>query len=956
MPVQPTALAFSPRQPGWLRTLACLLLALTGLGADVASAAGDPVAGKQLYFSTPGGRNCSDSTCHGSNVSKNQNRILAGANNPSAIQSAIDAGTGGMGIYRGVLSSTQVTDIAAYIGNPNVSTGPVASVSPSSLSFASTTVGSTSSSKTVTVANSGDQTLVLSGFSTSNSEFSISGGSCSGSSSLAVGSSCTLLVTFSPSAAGTRSGTLTINSNAAAGAATVALSGTGAQTSAATTIDVKPASLTFGSVAVGSASSDQTVTISNTGSGTLTLSSLAAAGANSGDFVLGGSCAAGLSLAAGRSCALNASFAPTATGSRSATVTIVSNASNGDQTVSLTGTGVSSGTPSAAASPVSLSFGSIAVGAVSGAQIVTVTNTGSAALVLSGVTLGGSDFAIAGGDCTAGLSIAASGGSCTLSIQFTPTSAGALASTLTITGNAAQSPLSVALSGTGVAAGSLARISPSSITLQTPAKGTRSALATLSNGGTAPLLIGTLGFTGTNAGDFSIGQASNCETGVTLAANDSCVVEIVFAPATTGTRTATLQVSHDDVAHSPSTVSLTGIASRLPQGEISASPSALYFADQAVPVSSAAQTVTITNTGSAKLSLQTLALGGSNAADFAIDRSSTCDASTQLSGGQSCALNFVFTPSVAGSRSAVVLIASKANGFNLPNLQLTLSGNGVQSAASLSLSDTLVNFGGTILGTTADSRTVTLSNTGSDPLTLQSISVSPAVFSVADDCPTTLAAAASCTLTLDFAPTTAGNYAGTVTIESSAPSSPDRLDVSGAGVTNGGVLQWRGASALSFAATTVGSSSAAATLTLTNTGTAAAQLSGFALGGDNPADFAPQAGDASACSLGTPLAVGDSCTLSYRFAPSAAGARSATLDVLSDGSAPPTATLSGSGLSAGGGTGGGSGTSSSATATNAGYGGCSLGTPGQPHDPVWALMLVLSAFALWLRRRPRPIH
>jgi hypothetical protein len=208
-------------------------------------------------------------------------------------------------------------------------------------------------------------------------------------------------------------------------------------------VTVSPTALNFGSVATGSKSSVQTVTVSNPTGSAASVSSITA----TGDFSQTNTC--GSSIAAGGSCTVSVTFAPTATGSRTGTLTV--NAGGVTNAVSLSGTGTSSGGGSAtlSASPTSVAFGSEAVGSTTAAQKVTVTNTGSAAASISSVSAG-APFAQTN---TCGTSIAA-GGSCTVSVTFTPTAAGGASASLTVASNATNPSLTVPLTGTGTSGGS----------------------------------------------------------------------------------------------------------------------------------------------------------------------------------------------------------------------------------------------------------------------------------------------------------------------------------------------------------------------------------------------------------------------------------------------------------------------------------------------------------------------
>jgi parallel beta-helix repeat protein len=207
-------------------------------------------------------------------------------------------------------------------------------------------------------------------------------------------------------------------------------------------VTVAPSALNFGSVATGSTSSAQTVTVSNPTSSAASVSSVSA----NGDFAQTNTC--GSSIAAGASCTVSVKFTPTAAGSRTGTLTV--SAGGTTNAVSLSGTGTSAGGGSATltASPASLSFCRAAVGSTTAAQSVTVTNTGSAAASVSSVSAG-APFAETS---TCGTSIAA-GASCTVSVKFTPTATGGASASLTVASNATDPSLTVALTGTGTSSG-----------------------------------------------------------------------------------------------------------------------------------------------------------------------------------------------------------------------------------------------------------------------------------------------------------------------------------------------------------------------------------------------------------------------------------------------------------------------------------------------------------------------
>ncbi len=209
-------------------------------------------------------------------------------------------------------------------------------------------------------------------------------------------------------------------------------------------VTLSPTSVTFPATQVGSTSEAQVVTLKNTGSSSLAISSLGLTGTNPTSFIDLSNC--GTSLAAGKSCSIVVGFDPTKTGALSAKLSITDNAAGSPQTVALAGTGVA--IPTLTFSPASVSFPATAVGKSAPDQSVTVTNTGSTSVAIESIGLTGADptdFEVLS-TCGATLSAAAS---CTIYVGFTPKTAGALTASVTVADSAAGSPQAIKLSGTG---------------------------------------------------------------------------------------------------------------------------------------------------------------------------------------------------------------------------------------------------------------------------------------------------------------------------------------------------------------------------------------------------------------------------------------------------------------------------------------------------------------------------
>jgi hypothetical protein len=423
-------------------------------------------------------------------------------------------------------------------------------------------------------------------------------------------------------------------------------------------------------------------------------------------------------------------------------------------------------------SVTSVAFGSVVVNTTSTAHHVALKNTGSAALSISSVGVSGTYASRFAQSNNCGTSLAA-GASCTISLTFNPNTTGTRIATLNITTSGLNGRKSVSLNGVGVAGGTpAAGLSPGSLAFAGQPVGTTSAAgtATLDNAGTAALSISSVTITGANPGDFA--QANNC--GSSLSAGSTCTFNITFTPAASGSRTALLSVA-DNSAGSPQTVSLSGTGTA---AAASLSPASLSFGNQPVNSKSVTLTATLTNGGSAALSLSSIALTGANPGDFA--QSNTCG--TSVAAGASCTLSVTFDPTTSGSRSASVSFTDNANGS--PQ-SLSLSGTG--TSATVSLSPSSLSFGNQAVNTASGVLTATLTNGGGAALSLSSVALTgtnPGDFAQSNTCGTSVAAGASCTVSVTFDPTASGSRSASVSFTDNASGSPQSLSLSGTGTSS----------------------------------------------------------------------------------------------------------------------------------------------------------------------------
>ena len=201
--------------------------------------------------------------------------------------------------------------------NKAAAAAPAVTLSPISMTFAATNVGTTTAAQVVTVKNSGTAALTLTSETitgTNSTSFVKSATTCG--TSLAVGASCTVSVEFKPAAAGPLSAALSVADNATGSPQAVSLMGTGAS---GTTLTLTPSSIAFPAQVVGTTSDAQIVTVKNSSTVAVALTSIVS---SSGSFPEINSC--GASLAAGASCSLYVAFDPASAAASTGSISITS--------------------------------------------------------------------------------------------------------------------------------------------------------------------------------------------------------------------------------------------------------------------------------------------------------------------------------------------------------------------------------------------------------------------------------------------------------------------------------------------------------------------------------------------------------------------------------------------------------------------------------------------------------
>jgi sugar lactone lactonase YvrE len=531
----------------------------------------------------------------------------------------------------------------------------------------------------------------------------------------------------------------------------------------------------------------QNASLYNGGNQPLTITSFATVG--TGYSVAAAStnpCTLGAALVPGALCQVTISFSASHPGFFPGTLTFTDDSLNSSTSVQNVALSADENGLYVVASPTSLSFGNVPIGTTSAAQTITLTNSGEGYSATIAPVTGSGPFTFAPGTCTSPLAPATSttpGGSCQLSVTFTPTTTTPYSSNpIGIVATSSGIPnfvVNVTVSGTGTTGtGPSATLAPTSLGFPSTTVGVAatSLPITLSNPGTAALAISSIAVT--NTGGF--GQTNNC--GGSVAAGGSCTITVSFTPSATGALGATLTVT-DNATGSPQTLAITGTGAAALTPQATLNPTNFTFLSTTVGTSSGGITFTLSNPGTASLTGIAVSLAGANPTNFA--QTNTCG--TSLASGASCVITATFTPLVTGPLAATVSVADNATGS--PQT-IALAGTGVAVLVpQATLAPSSLAFPSTTVGVAATSLPITLSNPGTAPLAISNITVTGAnasSFGQTNSCSASLAAGASCTITVSFTPSSTGALAAAISVVDNASGSPQSIAITGTGAGVGG--------------------------------------------------------------------------------------------------------------------------------------------------------------------------
>ena len=722
--------------------------------------------------------------------------------------------------------------------------------------------------KTYTLTNTGTEptgtiTFTKSGANQADYTFT------SNCTTLPASMSCTVTVSFSPTASGLETASLLATSTPG-GSASVAFSGNALPRLQITAPNANPFAYPTAIVNT-TAPTSTTVTFKNNQQSAKTVTTTIA-GDTTNFNVVSNSCNA--SIGANGTCDVQIQFIPKDTAAHTLTVTGSVGPTAADKaTETLTGTGVNSLTISASTTGqtvctgsvpnITCDFGNIAQGTVSGQLTVTVSNpTGAPAANSISTTLSNTDFQVVSDGCAA--SGLAPNSSCQIILQFQPSgSTGAQAANLTVTANPAGGSATLALKASVVTGAALTFTPAAGLDFDTVFSGsTKDLTIRVANTGGAP--SGVLTFTN-GAGQYTLNPGAavlgDCASGTTIlgaggSATDTCNVRVRFAP--TGATTTTVAAAAGNVHFA--TAGNVGLGTlghdTALTGKIvpSISLSATQDLGNVAIGSVTSKVFTVTNNSTASVTVTSAILSGAGA-----ETTITSNTCSTIAAGGTCLVTVQFAPTASGNYDATLTVNSP-NGIAATHLVAH-----VNTVASLAWSPASADLGSALAASsTGGSATFTLKNSGEQPGNIAVTQTDATDFTLTTTCGATLAGGATCTASVKFTPP-AGAAAGvrTTTIQAAA----------GVTTTATGTVNTTGSLLLTppqaaFPSTTVGQVSAGQAFTVQNSGTTTVSV--------NPTLTGPFA-QTNTCGIG--LIAGAQCTVTVTYNPTAPGAATGTLTV-----------------------------------------------------------------------------
>ncbi|RMH23021.1 MAG: choice-of-anchor D domain-containing protein [Acidobacteria bacterium] len=520
-----------------------------------------------------------------------------------------------------------------------------------------------------------------------------------------------------------------------------------------------------------------------------------------------------------------------------------------------------------------LDFGSVRLGSTSPPLTLTVENRGERPLELGPLAVAGdaaADVRLVAEDCSG--RVLDPGETCIVRAVLEPTARGRRLAELRIAGELPASPRRVPLIGDGIAP--RASVEPREIDFgeHTVGHAAPPAAVVVRNLGTSPLRVEALVFEGLAAGDFAL-HDDRCSA-APLAPLASCRLELVFVPTAAGRRQARAWLRSDAPEGLPA-IELAG-QGLAPAARLTADAASLDLGAQALGEAGPPRTLTLTNAGTAPLTVTSVEVVGAASSRFAVD-AAACTAAP-LAPQAACTLAVTFRPDRQGPAAATLRIHHDAAGS--PH-EVPLSGLGL--APGIRVRPPVLELGEVPVGSRGGAVAAVIENTGLAPLRIAS--AIPAgddarAFEIAGDgCSgRTLAPETRCEIAVRLRPRRGGSYRGELVVRHNA-GDPERIPLAGTGLAPQLAVTPEG---LDFGTVVLGAGRELR-LELISRGRAPLRVDGLRLAGRGRRHFALVD---PGCTR-RPLPPGRRCALRLRFAPTAVGEHGARLEIVHDGESGP---------------------------------------------------------------------
>jgi trimeric autotransporter adhesin len=741
-------------------------------------------------------------------------------------------------------------------GVGGLSVNPSVSASPATLSFGAVGIGNSTSAQAVTVSNSGSNSV---GINLGTSVNFTQTNNCNGV--VPASGVCTVEVSFAPSALGVLFGQLAVTPSGST-PVNVALSGGGVS------------SVAFGPIAFGTQTTQWISLGPVIGGVTATVQGpFQVAAVNGYQYTAPATVtfAASSTTTCTQNCYVGVRAIPTAAGPQNGTLTITPQ--NGS-TVSYPITAGSLYQPSVILNNYSYNYGSVPLHSSSAFTLFTLTNPGLASVSISSLAVS-AGFTL---DSSCGATLAG-GASCILGVAFAPAIPGVISGQLTIAAGA--STLSAQLTGNAAADPANITFSPATVLFYSPSSAASQSV-TLTNLSSQPRIISAIV---PGLGSFFT-ESSTCTT---LAPNATCTITFSASSIASGTDVTapvTLSINVGGVLY-PYTLSVSALPTGFGAGSpsLQVTPAALTFGSTGIGDASNPETLTVTNNSTTTQNILVTAPAG-----FSVDNTSCLT----LASAATCTMPVRFLPYSAGQTSANISIQAiggpvtiAASGFGIATTALAAPAY-PPLLQPISLTSNPQGDGTTQL--------MQITNRGPQNLLLNGIAATNTI--VANACPATLGAGASCALTLETSPTIGCGDAcdpytqpTTITLLTNAASSPDTYTVvqnvqpSDTSTAYPGFLTTT--TSLTFPQTALGKSSTQS-FKIESTGGASLPVALSITG-----DFT-ESGNCNASVAAWQAGSYPFCTVTVSFKPSSAGFRAGSL-LLITGAGTQTVTLGGNG-------------------------------------------------------------